>query len=277
MRSYLIRLALVGIIGFSLTGCGSSVGTALPGGGGANGTGGGPTGVTNQNPPGAAGEGVMSKLIDCGTVAATSEYLGVLTTSTDTQSAAEAPTDAPTAGSDPNPADITCPAPDPGSHLITFNANGRAAISFKFTKTLPSLVYQSQVPGAILPMDYGAIIIHATYTAGAPTPATLSSTAPLYAELVGGSGSTLFDYRINCKPATFATGGFTRFICPLPAYGTASNGASSDGAIYPAATGLVTPSAASLFVGLQYATLTNAASTGNQLGIDNVYAEAGAE
>lgn len=291
MRSLFTRLALVGTFGIAIVGCGTQNGTSLPTSGAPNGTGGGNTNISQQNPPAA---GVQDILIDGGVVASTNTYLGVNTTAVDTQSAVDA-------GTDPN-VGAGLPVDDPaGSHSITFNGTNVPQIIFRSTATIPALYYTGATPGSVQPVDYGAIVLYASVTPAAVPPAAAAPSVAV--ELTGGSGATTYDVRSTCAalPATGAMPGGTlaRYVCALPPYGTATGTSASvtlkaAAGTTPAvtssysvdtnisnpriadATGSFTPASPTFYVELIYgSSLTSTASTGNVLGLDYVYAEAG--
>ena len=291
MRSVLARLAFWGLVGFSLTGCGGN-GTALPTGGLPNNNGGGSVNVSTQNPPGADIAGV---LIDGGIVA-TAKYTGTNTTAADAQSANDAGTDPKTEGSG------TPPAHPLGSHLITFNGSGVPQVIFAYSGALPALYYTSTIPGQIQPVDFGAVVLYATpVTPGATAPAT--GTPSVAIELTGGSNFSSYDVRSTCGPlaakGATPTGGLVRYVCALPAYGATSGTtgtvtlaaktatAAAITSVYNVDTNIGNPrtanptgsfvpvSGAKLYFELIYGSPTTTASTGNTVGVDYVYAEAG--
>jgi len=291
MRSVLARLALTGLVGLALAGCGTN-GQSLPVSAIPNNAGGGSTGVSNQNPPGST---IADVLIDGGIVSATDTYSGVNTTATDAQSALDAGTDAKTGGSG------TPPANPPGSHAVAFTGSNAPQVIFLWSGAMPALYYTGTTPGQIMPADYGAIVLYALVTPGATPPAT---GAPKIAiELTGGSGASSYDVRSTCGAlsirATTTSGGLQRYVCALPPYGSLSG---SSGSVTLAAetsttaavttswvvdtnipnprtadpTGAFTPAAGSkLYVELVYGSATKTASTGNTLALDYLYAEAG--
>jgi hypothetical protein len=291
MRSVLARLALSGLVGIALNGC-SGGSSALPTGVSPNNSGGGPVNVSTQNPPTSSIPGV---LLDGGVVSATDSYSGVNTTAADAQSASDAGTDPKTEGSGPPPAD---PA---GSHAITFTGSGEAIIAFLFSGKPPNLFYSTAVPGQIQPVDYGALVLYSVVTPGGTPPAP--GTPKVAVELTGGSGATTYDIRSTCGPLAAAgatpTGGLTRFVCALPPYGAAAGATAT--VTLKAATGTTTAVTTSytvdvnipgpriadtsgsftpgtgykMYVELVYGSTTTAASTGNVLGLDYIYAESG--
>ena len=294
MRSLIARLALTGVVGAALAGCGTGT-TSLPSGAFPNNSGGGPTNVAQQAPP---TNSVADLLIDGGIVSATNTYSGYNVAATDAQSTADAGADAATRGSQTPPADPI------GSHLVTFSGSGTPRVSLQYRGTLPNLTYTSQIPGDIMPVDYGAIVLHATrVTPGTTSPGTLANVA---IELAGGANNTRYDVRIVCATAAAPTGAaFARYVCALPAYGAASGlyttsattttnattktttttfgaaasgGAAIEDPITPGATGSFTPTASRLNVVLLFGNNpTPTASTGNTIGLDYVYAEGGGQ
>jgi hypothetical protein len=234
-------------------------------------------------------------LIDGGVVSATDTYTGINTTAADAQSAADAGTDPATEGSGPPPADPI------GSHAITFTGSGESIVTFLFSGATPNLFWNSGLPGQIQPVDFGAIVLYSVVTPGAPAPA--AGTPKMAIELTGGSGATTYDMRSTCGPLADAgaapTGGLTRFVCALPPYAAAAGSSASvtlkaasgttaavttsytvdtniPGPRIADTTGSFTPGSGSkLYVELVYGSVTTAASTGNVLGLDYLYAEAG--
>ncbi|MGH7729278.1 MAG: hypothetical protein ACREM2_10905 [Vulcanimicrobiaceae bacterium] len=265
MRRFIARMVLAGIVGPALAGCGTTSGTAPPTGGFPNGASGGPVPIGSQNPPGGS---VPSLLVDGGLLSS-GAYLGFNASASDAQSANDAGPDVATPGSGKIPAN---PA---GSHLIAFAGNGLFALEFLYGGTVPSLVEPVVSPGQVLDVTYGALVLFATVTNGATPPSTAAPT--LAVELTGGSGSTTFDVRSACSatPSSVTPAdGFTRYACPLPAYGTNSSTNLVD-PIVPAATGSFTPFAPKLYVELIYPGATSSASSGNTLNLDFIYAEQG--
>jgi hypothetical protein len=299
MRNLFVRFFVTGVVGLAVTGCGSTSGS-VPSGGLPNGNGGQPGGqggsgiVSNQSPPGGT---APSFLIDGGLVSPTSTYIGYNTTGVkDAQSVLDAGADTATEGSSK-----TLPVNPPGSHAITFNGNNKNEIILAYTGTVGKatgengLLVPVVTTGQIQPVTYGAIVLFAAITPGAIPPA---ADAPSVAvELVGGSGSTLYDVRAGC-----ATDGevvnssiFERYVCGLPAYGSASGSyntkySSTSGFSFSTtagtlqnsasggAAGTFTPTASeapSLYVVLTYPTLTLSTSEGNLLNLDYIYAEQG--
>jgi hypothetical protein len=292
MRSVLARLAVTGFVGFALAGCGTN-GTSLPTGTIPNNAGGGSVPVSNQNPPGTAIPGL---LVDGGVVSATSSYSGINTTAADTQSAVDVGTDPKTGGSGAPPVN---PA---GSHSITFTGSGAPQIIFKYGGEVPSLYYNGDLPGQIQPTNYGAIVLYAGVTPGATVPAAGAPKVAL--ELTGGSNFTSYDVRTTCGllPAEGTTppAPLVRYVCALPAYGAVSGATGSVTLVaakgttaavttsynvdtnipnprIASPTGSFVPNAATLYVELVYGSNTTSASTGNILGLDYIYAEAGAK
>ena len=293
MRSVFARLAFIGTVGAVLAGCGTS-GSSLPVGAFPGASGGGPTQVSNQPPPGGL---IPSSLIDGGLLA-NGTYTGFTTTAVDAQSAADAGTDpAPTPGSGPPVAN------PPGSHAITYAGNGSLTQSFLFTGSVPALVVPPNItPGQVLPLDFGAIVFYSTFTTGVG-----GTTPSLSIELVGGAGAAQYDVRIGCAQPNFTRanpGNFIRNVCVLPAYGavggtyatsvkilpsdvgttnpgTFSGAFAGSGILNPVvdgATGTFTPLAgAKLYIVTRTKAVLATTSTGNVLGIDYVYAEQGTQ
>jgi hypothetical protein len=303
MRSFFARLFLTGFIGVAVAGCGSTSGSAVPTGSSPNGTGGQPGGqggsgvVSNQAPPGGA---VPSFLIDGGIVTPTSTYVGYNVSGvTDTQSPLDAGADVSTKGSS-----AVLPPNPPGSHAITFNGNNKTQIVLAYTGTVGKGTGQNGLlipvvsTGQVLPIDYGAIVLFASITQATITPSTASPTIAV--ELVGGSGATLYDVRAGCATNGTPVNGtsFERYVCDLPAYGSASGSYSTKysdltsefsfstvaGTLQNSASGgaggTFTPSLAeapSLYVVLTYPGLTTETSEANLLNLDYIYAEQGTQ
>ncbi|GAC1310771.1 MAG: hypothetical protein NVSMB21_19180 [Vulcanimicrobiaceae bacterium] len=279
MRSFIARLALVGTVGVALAGCGSE-GSSLPVGAPLNGTGGGPVPVANQT---AAPGSVVSKAIDLGVLASDGIYSGFNTSGVDAQSGLENGTDTANAAAGP-PADPATGQGN-GSHAITFSGNGQNQLEFLFSNKVPiDLTYAGAGSGQITPATYGAIVLFVRRVVGTVPAVPPPATPTVNIELTGGAATTAFDTRIACaaKPATTATPApgspapaFTRYVCPLPAYG-ASVSQPTENPVSPSATsGTFTPQNVKLYIVLQFPTATSTASTGNILGIDTVYAEQG--
>jgi hypothetical protein len=203
MRTILARLALVGVFGIALNGCGGSNGTSLPQGGLPNGGGGGSVPSTNGNgPPPPGTEPVLA--VDGGNppgTAGTAVYKGatigyIATVATDVIVP-------------PNPA---ASPPAPGSHTITYTANSQAVQVVKYSGTVPNLTYQFGIPGNVATFNYNEIdIVGATY-AGAPVPSSIA------VELTGGATTSSYDVRLICGgPALSATA--TTYRCLFPTNG----------------------------------------------------------
>jgi hypothetical protein len=203
MRTILARLALVGVFGIALNGCGGSTGTSLPTGGLPNGAGGGSVQSTNGNgPPPPGTEPVLA--VDGGNppgTAGTLPYKGatigyIATIATDVIVA-------------PNP---SASPPAPGSHTITYTENSQAVQVVKYSGTVPNLTYQFGIPGNTATFNYNEIdVVGATY-AGAPVPSSIAI------ELTGGSATSSYDVRLICGgPALSATA--TTYRCLFPTNG----------------------------------------------------------
>jgi hypothetical protein len=274
MRNLLARLTLAGMVGSALAGCGG--GTASSVGGSPN-SGGGGANVSSGGPPSATLLSTPPFLLDCGNVA-NGTYIGFNgSIAADAQGATQAPQDTTPKNAPANPAAAGsgCAGGDPGSHAITFAGNSKEAMLFRYTSTLPSLVNPigTSIPGATVPATMGALVLHVAYTPAATSAGTITAFA---IELVGslGTAATLYDERITCSALPGSS--FTRTVCPLPAYGAASNGSSFTNSVYPAATGTFTPTGSiTLYLVVTFKTDTPPASTGNVLGVDYVYAEPG--
>lgn len=289
MRSLFARLAIIGTVGAALTGCGTS-GSSLPVGAFPGASGGGPTQVVNQGPPG----GIFPSALVDGGVLASGKYTGFTTAATDAQSALDAGADTASKGS------AAPPVNPPGSHAITYAGNGSLTQSFVFSGTLPSLVPAAVTPGQVLPIPYGAIVFFSTFTAGVDASGAAVKAPVLSIELVGGSGTTQYDVRIGCaNSGTPNATGFVRNVCVLPAYGASSGtyatkytapptgstaagtfaGSSSGGGIVnpviTGAAGTFTPLTGPKFYIVTSGSFVPTSVTGNVLGIDYAYAEQG--
>jgi hypothetical protein len=271
MRQFLTRLALTGVVGLALSGCGTSNGTPLTGSAGGGGS------VPSTNGVGSAPAGFAPKIvIDNGTVPPKySAGFNVYTVS-DAQSTLKSRSDAP--------ATVT------GSHLITYSTNGGNTFGFKYGGTLPSLVYAYGFGGSGAYFNYSHISLDVYNTFGTPPAGTFSS---VDIELTGGSGAAAYDAKIVC--ATLPTAdtpadlinGFNQYTCIVPAYGSASGtytttynteeskftetGPTGTGSVNTFATGLVTLQSPTLYVDV-VVTAPATTSTGNELGIANVVA-----
>lgn len=257
MRSLITRLALAGIVGAAIAGCGTTSGSSLPQGGAQGNGGGGVVNVSNQPP--AAGT-VPGLLVDGGTKA----YTGYNTTAADTLlTTAALPTD--TKGK-------TAPADVAGSHSIVYSGNGLTQQIFKYSGSPVNLTYTSSLPGSIMPYNYGAIVFFAT-------PAASSSSLSI--ELTGGSGATSYDVRIACTGTSTSTASPppvpppARYVCPLPAYGAASSTNFANPVLSASASGTFTPAAATLYLVANDSTPLAATSTANTILLDYLYAEQG--
>ncbi|GAC1591573.1 MAG: hypothetical protein NVS3B28_19550 [Candidatus Velthaea sp.] len=276
MRSLIARLALVGMVGAALAGCGTTNGSSLPVGAPLNGTAGGPVPVANQPAP--AGS-VKSKVIDNGILTIDGKYTGFNTLGVDAQSALEN-------GTDPNTAAL--PPADPGtgqpvgSHAITFSGNGQLQLEFLFNNIAPiNLTYTGQAVGQIQPVNYGAIVLFVRRVVGTAPAVPPPAQPTINLEITGGAGTTAFDTRIACvaksgaAPTPPTPAGFQRYVCALPAYGASVTQPTENPVSATATSGTFTPQNVKLYVVLSFPTATNTASTGNILGIDTVYAEQG--
>ena len=311
MRSSLARFALVGMIGVALAGCSSSGGVSgLP-----NGAGGGTTTVT---PPTAPGGTIASVLIDGGVY---SFQVAPLPSDAYAAFNMSAQTFEDTGYCQPSTPPSDCPVPDagqdtqtsrsakppynpPGWQDLTFQGSGQPQDIFQYLETLPSLVY-SVAPAHLTLQTYGAIVLFANYTPGPLTGQALAGPG-VAVELTGGSGAATFDVRVACSAgsgaisAYTATPPWTRFVCDLPTYasasgsyttkyaaptGTATVGTFSLASSGPAiqnpvianAAGQFTPTAATMYIVLTPKDGLQPFQTGNQFGIDYVYAEQGTQ
>jgi len=259
MRSFLARLALVGLVGIALVGCGTSNGTTLPAGSIPNNSGGGPINVTIGNPP--AGSIAPSGLLDDGALTALpgatapGAFSGNNVVATDTQVLGSGP------GADPPPAPtdafVTAMA---GFDSLTWFGNSSLVIQLKYNpvgRVNPSLVYTFGTPGNSAPFTYSQIVIHiGTVTGTLPAPTSLNL------ELVGngtaagaGSAATTYDVRVVCTAAPAIS--LSAFKCgALPAYGAVANTVGPS-PIAPGAAGAYTPYSYNLYFEPIYAAVTD--------------------
>ena len=234
MRTILARLALAGVFGIALNGCGGSSGTSLPTGGLPNGAGGGSVPSTNGvGPPPPGTEPVLA--VDGGNppgTAGTKTFAGAGgTVATDTITA-------PTPGASP---------PTPGMHTIVL-ATAPATTELKYSGTVPNLTYQFGITGNIATFNYNEIdIIGPSYT-GATAPTAVA------VELQGGSGGSAYDIRLICggpaltaTPATaplrclFPTNGINTAPVPAPSYYIANSYGAPSGSYTTTFTAGVSP------------------------------------
>jgi hypothetical protein len=259
MRKFLTRLALTGVVGLALSGCGTSNGTPLAGSAGGGGS------IPSTNGVGSAPAGYAPKIvIDNGTVPPKYSAGFNVYTVTDAKG--------PISRSDAPPT-VT------GSHLITYATNGGNTFGFKYGGTLPSLVYKFGI---------GTNGGYFNYTTTAGTFSTYDI------ELTGGSGAAAYDAKIVCAtfpstvtPPADLINGFSEWTCIVPAYGSASGtytttynteeskftetGPTGTGSVNTFATGLVTLQSPTFYVDV-VVTAPAPTSTGNVLGISNVVA-----
>jgi hypothetical protein len=271
MRQFLTRLALTGVVGLALSGCGTSNGTPLSGSAGGGGS------VPSTNGIGAPPAGTAPKIVlDNGTVPP--KYSGGFNayTVSDAHSPLKSRSDAP--------------ATVVGSHLITYSTSGGNTYGFKYGGELPNLTYEFGFGGSAAYFNYTHISLDAYTAFGTPPAGTFSS---IDIELVGGSGAAAYDAKIVCAtypsadtPADLING-FNQYVCIVPAYGSASGtytttynategkfvetGPTGTGSENTFATGLVTLQSPTLYVDV-VVTAPSASSTGNTLGIANVVA-----
>ncbi len=213
MRTILARLALIGVFGITLSGCGGSNGTSLPTGGGPNGSGGGPVQSTLGNgPPPPGTEPALA--VDGGAtpgIAGTLPYKAVApTVATDVvvPGTVVYPTPDPSASPDaPTPPPIITP----GSNTITYTSAGLTTETVTYSGKVPSLVYTFGIPGNGGYFNYNEIdIIGAAWT-GTPVPASIA------VELVGGSPS--YDVRLVCAAPAALSATAEKFRCLFPTNG----------------------------------------------------------
>jgi hypothetical protein len=184
--------------------------------------------------------------------------------------------------------------PGSGSHTLPFTGANSTTVIFKDTVagTTPALFYNFGASVGIQNfIDYSALIVHASLATSAGAAAPAGTT--ISAEIVGGSGSSLYDVRTPCAGtiATVITAATSLLSCPLPAYGQVQT-TTAGGFIYPGAANAQIPSsvpfanpvastsAIGQFVPAAGYTLyfvvtfpaTPAATASYVLSIDNVYA-----
>lgn len=166
MRSLLARLALVGLVGIALAGCGASNGTTLPAGGVNANSGGGA--INTPNGIGAPPLGLIaSVLIDNGTVAAASAYVGGNSFATDTANLVQALQDpvgaavpsVPNSPGAPTPSQAT----DTGSHAVVVNGDNATVVKLRFSGAVPNLTYQFGTAGNSTFFNYSNIIAHFSF------------------------------------------------------------------------------------------------------------------
>jgi len=210
MRTILARLALIGVFGITLSGCGGSNGTSLTPGGGPNGSGGGPVQSTLGNgPPPPGTEPVLA--VDGGAtpgIAGTKPYKQVSpTVATDTVVPGIPPEPGPTASATPIPA-------VPGSHTIVYTPPYPLTSEVvTYSGTVPSLVYTFGVGSNGAYFNYNEIdIIGAAYT-GSPAPSSIA------VELTGGSSASFYDVRLVCAAPAALSATPQTFRCLFPTNG----------------------------------------------------------
>jgi hypothetical protein len=177
-----------------------------------------------------------------------------------------APASAPT-----NPAE-----PVAGSHLVTFSGSGSQNVTLQFSKTLPDLVYQhnSGIPGQTAGFfTYSTLVFHLALLPG--TVAPLGTLTNVAADITGSeTGVGAFDVRVQCTGLPGAAPAFEKIVCPkIPALGSSSN-TSGPNPVIPGAGAAFDPVAAfspKLSIVLYFSGITDTASVGNELYIDNVY------
>jgi len=240
MRTILARLALAGVFGIALNGCGGSNGTSLPAGGLPNGAGGGSVQSTNGvGPPPPGTEPVLA--VDGGSMpgfAGTKTYSGVGgTVATDTITP-------------PNPA---ASPPATGMHSIVLGT-APATTELKYGGTPSGLTYQFGVTGNIATFNYNEIdVVGPSYT-GATAPTTVA------VELQGGTGGAAYDIRLICggpaltaAPAAaplrclFPTNGINTAPVPAPPYYIANSYGAPSGSYTTAYTAPVAPATVGTF------------------------------
>jgi hypothetical protein len=261
MRSFLARLALVGLVGIALVGCGTSNGTTLQAGAVPNNSGGGPinTTVGVGNPP--AGSIAPSGLLDDGALTALpgatapGTFTGFNDVATDTQGLGSGP------GADPAPAPTDAFVTAMGGYdILAWSGNNNQVIQLKYNpvgRVNPSLVYTFGLPGNSAFFTYSQIVIHiGAITGTLPAPTSVSL------ELVGngttagaGSATSTYDVRVACTAAP-AIAVFAFKCGALPAYGAVANTVGPS-PIVPGAAGAYTPYSYNLYLEPIYAAVTN--------------------
>jgi len=260
MRSFLARLALVGLVGIALVGCGTSNGTTLQAGAVPNNSGGGPinTTVGVGNPP--AGSIAPSGLLDDGALTALpgatapGNFTGFNVVAIDTQNGSGPGADPPPA---PTDAIVTAAA---DSDAIAYTGNNNLVIQLKYNpvgRVNPSLVYTFGLPGNSAFFTYSQIVIHMGGTTG-----TLPLPASFNLELVGngtaagaGAPASTYDVRVACTAAP-AIAAFAFKCGALPAYGAVAN-TTGPSPIVPGAAGAYTPYSYNLYLEPIYAAVTD--------------------
>ena len=290
MRSLLTRLAALGVFAATVAGCSwGGGGTNLPASAFPNGAGGNGGGqLTNVTTP----TGVNTTLtVPANTLAPTALFFTTTAPFSGFNVAATSVATAATFAQDPSPTNLppsnstgafVYPAPPTLSDAITFQAT-QASQNPTLLKgpTAPSLVVNYSTPQVSTPVTLSTIVVHASLTGGGAPDYTGAS---LGLELVGGSGASAYDVRVNCgiltnKVATYNCG-------PLPSYGqvqtTATGGFVPQQSVpptFPAFPNPVNPTATGAYTGIVptiYAVVTYGAAlpTGpTTLNIGYVYAK----
>ena len=205
MRSVLARLALVGLVGIALVGCGSSNGTSLQAGSVPNNGGGGPINTTNGI--GAPPLGVIaSLLIDNGNAAAASSYVGFNTFAVDTQNTVQALQDpaspavplVPSSPGAPTPSQAT----DTGDHFVLVNGNNSTQLIMRYSGIVPSLVYNFGAPGNSGTFNYSQIIAHFWFGQKASGSVTIGGTIKATDVVTITLGGTNVNYTVTAADTT---------------------------------------------------------------------------
>lgn len=162
MRSLLARLALVGLVGVALSGCGASSGTTLPAGSTANGAGGGS--INTSNGIGAPPLGLIASLLIDNGNATSAPYTVVSGVGADSQNIVQAlqdPASAAVPSVPPSPGGVTpSQTTDPGSHAATVSGNGFTVLKLKYSGVVPNLTYPFGTGGNSSFFNYSQIIAH---------------------------------------------------------------------------------------------------------------------
>jgi hypothetical protein len=288
MRSLISRLALAGIVGIALAGCGTS-GSSLPNGGLQGTSGGGPVNGTPGTSP-LPSCSLPTFFLDNGSIfnntGTGAAWLPQLTTGlTLTQGLTNPPANDVPAEGYPVPACAPANQPLPSSNGGVFgfddmfvNGSGTSQVILKYGGTMPNLTYHSGYQGVSYYYNYTAIVLHLNW----PSVASLAIPGSVAIELVGngvnagaGALATTYDVRFNCtiynSPAgpagTLATyPAWSTLICPLTGgptnYGKAVASPALN-AIAPGAAGTFTPILPAMYLVFNYGKSTTQTSQAN--------------
>jgi hypothetical protein len=286
-------LVFAGLVGSVAAGCGTS-GASNQVGSLPNGNGGGTAPYTNvpTSAATAAPFSIKPVLIDSGaeetpgptaspSATPANTYKGILGTS-----ATDAPNTTTQPAADPLPPSAPPDAPKypvgDGSHIVTFKGNGLTQQTFQFSKVVPDLVYQvaASSPAGAAPTFFtdSTIVAHLAYVPSTATPpGTLASVA---IEIAGSNAAGSFDVRVTCTsvplPAVAITpASFTKITCPkFPALAAIANTVGPNPVLPGSVLGYDPVAAFSpkLNILLLYTAPVPTTSTGNVLGISDIYA-----